>query len=64
MKFSGKMCLKTILKVTKTQGFTLSIDDTFLEKPTGGCQIDPPISFRVKKRFLQNQIPIKNINRA
>ena len=31
-----------ILKVTKKQGFTLSLEDTFLEKPEGvGCQIDP-----------------------
>ena len=33
MKFSGKMCLKIILKATKNQGFTLSLEDTFLEKP-------------------------------
>ena len=25
-----------ILKVTKKQGFTLSLEDTFLEKPQGG----------------------------
>ena len=32
-----------ILKVTKKQGFTLSLEDTFLEKPQGGrCQTDPP----------------------
>ena len=41
MKFSGKMCLKIILKVTKNQGFTLSLEDTFFEKPQGG-QIAPP----------------------
>ena len=35
MKFSGKMYLKIILKVTKTQGFTLSLEDTFFEKPQG-----------------------------
>ena len=35
MKFSGKMCLKVILKVTKNQGLTLSIEDTFFEKPRG-----------------------------
>ena len=33
MKFSGKMCFKTILKVTKNQGSTLSIEDTFFKKP-------------------------------
>ena len=36
MKFSGKMYLKIILKVSKNQGFTLSIKDTFFEKPQGG----------------------------
>ena len=30
------MCLKIIIKVTKNQGFALSIEDTFLEKPLGG----------------------------
>ena len=28
MKFSGKMCLKTMLKVTKNQVLTLSTEDT------------------------------------
>ena len=32
MKFSRKMCFKIILKVTKNQGFTLSIEDTFFKK--------------------------------
>ena len=36
MKFSGMMCLKIILKVTKSQGFTLSLEETFFEKPQGG----------------------------
>ena len=36
MKFSEKMCLKIILKVTKKQGFTLSVEDTFFKKPQGG----------------------------
>ena len=40
MKFSGKMCLMIILKVRKNLGFTLSLEDTFFEKPQGG-QIDP-----------------------
>ena len=35
MKFSGKMCLKIILKVTKNQGFSLSLEDTLFEKPQG-----------------------------
>ena len=42
MKFSGKMCLMIILKVTKNQGFTLSLEDTFFEKPQGGGEIDHP----------------------
>ena len=36
MEFSGKMFLKIILKVTKKQGFTLSLEDTFFEEPEGG----------------------------
>ena len=36
MKFSEKICLKIILKVTKNQGFTLSVEDTFFEKSHGG----------------------------
>ena len=36
MQFSRKMCLKIILKVTKNQGFTISLEDTFFEKPQGG----------------------------
>ena len=49
MKFSRKMCLMIILKVTKNQGFTISLEDTFFEKPQGredggGGQIDPPPS--------------------
>ena len=35
MRFSGKMCFKIILKVTKNQDFTLSLGDTFFEKPLG-----------------------------
>ena len=41
MKFSGKTCLKIILKVTKKQGFTFSLEDTFSENHRGD-QIDPP----------------------
>ena len=36
MKFSGNMRLMMILKVTKNQGFTLCLEDTFSEKPQGG----------------------------
>ena len=45
MNFSGNMIT---LKVTKKQGFTLSLEDLFFEKTTGVCQIDPHNRFRVK----------------
>ena len=35
MKFSGKVWLMIILKATKKQAFTLSLENTFLEKTTG-----------------------------
>ena len=36
MKFSGKICLMIILKVTENHGFPLSLEDKFLlEKPQG-----------------------------
>ena len=35
------MCLKIMLKVTKNEGSTLSIEDKFFKKPQGD-QIDPP----------------------
>ena len=35
IRFSGKMWLMIILKVTKNQGFTLSLEDTYFEKPQG-----------------------------
>ena len=36
MKFSGKMCFKILLKVTKNQGYPLSLGDTFFEKSQSG----------------------------
>ena len=42
MKFSGKMCLMIILKVTKKQGFIIIIEDTFFEKPQGGVKLTAP----------------------
>ena len=43
MKFSGKLWPITILKVTIKQGFTLSLENTFLKNHKGGGgQIDPP----------------------
>ena len=52
MKFSGKMCFKIILKVTKNQAFTFSLEDTFFEKPQwGGGQFDLLRHIRVKVLF-------------
>ena len=53
MKFSGKMCLKIILKVTKNQGFSLCLEDTLFEKPQGGVRLThthppPPTTTAVK----------------
>ena len=45
-----------ILKVTKKQGFILSLEDTFFEKPQGGGgQIDSPhpSRFRVNKELVK-----------
>ena len=36
MKFSGNVWLMIILKDTKNQGFTLSLEDTFFKKSQGG----------------------------
>ena len=36
MKFSGKMCLMIIFKITKNQGFTLCLADTIFKIPQGG----------------------------
>ena len=36
MKFSGKMQLMIMLKATKNQGFTLFLENTFLEKSQSG----------------------------
>ena len=50
MKFSEKMWLKIMLKVTKSQDFTLSWEGTFLEKlQGGGIKLTPSSFFRVKK---------------
>ena len=46
MKFSEKMWLMIILKVSKKQGFALSQENTFLEKP---LIRKTPNLFRVKK---------------
>ena len=50
------MCLKIILKVTKNQGFTLSLEDTFFEKPQGwGVKLTLRSRFRIKEiKVLQS----------
>ena len=57
MKFSGKMCLKVILKVTKIQGFTFSSEVTFFEKPQGGSNWHPP-----PPPFLPAILGLRNMN--
>ena len=45
MKFSGKMWLMIMLKITKNQGFTLSLEDTVFEKPQGVLKLTPTQPF-------------------
>ena len=58
IKFSGKMCLMIIIKVRKKQGFTLSLEDTFLKNRREGSiwllspPPAPPSRFRVKIIWL------------
>ena len=42
MKFSERKWLMIILKVTKKQGFTLSLESAFLEKPQSNWPPKPP----------------------
>ena len=50
MTFSGKMWLVITLKLKlkKKQGLILSLKNTFLEKPGGECQTEPPSLLRIK----------------
>ena len=50
MTFSGKMRLVITLKLKlkKKQGLILSLKNTFLEKPGGECQTEPPSLLRIK----------------
>ena len=68
MKFSEKMCPMMMLGVTKYQGFTLSLEDTFFEKTTGkegggGVQIDPPppavLGLKVARSQVHATKPLK-----
>ena len=47
-----------ILNVTKNQGLTLSLEDTFFEKPQGRSQIDSPSAVSGLKDFVTKK---KNI---
>ena len=40
--------LKLKLKKKKKQGLILSLKNTFLEKPGGECQTEPPSLLRIK----------------
>ena len=59
MKFSGKMWPMIISKVTKKLDFTVSLEDTFLEKTQGEERHWPPSprSFRVKLGTRKFQFP-------
>ena len=65
MKFSGKMCLMIILKVTKKQGFTLSLEDTLFEKPQREeFKLNPPNPFpkrATSENFSQSNIICLNL---
>ena len=51
MTFLGKMCLMIMLKGTKKQGFTLSVEDTFFEKPQEKVKLTPTPSLSLSSRF-------------
>ena len=56
MQFSGKMCFKIILKVTKNQCFTLSLEDRFFEKPQGeGVQFERELVAAMYKKVKYEQ---------
>ena len=48
MKFSGKVCLMIVLKVTEKQGFTPSLENTVLEKPQMRVKLTPASLFKVQ----------------
>ena len=62
VKFSGKIWLMIILKVTKSQGFTLSLEYAFLKKPQeggGGAEIDPyPSISKVRQSIFSSYVTI------
>ena len=48
VKFSGKMWLMALLKATKKQAFSLSLEETFFEKPQGTAAV---LQLRTKRTF-------------
>ena len=60
MKYPGKMWLLIILKVTKNQGFTLSVEDTFFEKVpiTVFNPYQPSVAFHIEISFYIKFISI------
>ena len=58
MKFSGKIRLKTILKVTKKQDFTLLLEYKFFEKPLRGVKLTPLSRFRIKLNVFSRNFKI------
>ena len=56
MKFSGTMCFKIILEVTKKRGFTLSLEDTFFEKlqegGEGGIKLTGIFGLSLRQNYL------------
>ena len=54
MEFSGKIKVMIILRVTKSLGFTLSLENKISEKPHKGGGIDLA-AFLGLKRFSKNQ---------
>ena len=58
MKFLEKMWLTIILKVTKNQGISLFLEDTFLEKPQGEGKIDTPSPSHSLLRLKYKAAPV------
>ena len=56
MKFSGKMCLKITLEATKNQGFTLSLEDIFSQKPQWGVNCDVLLLAKVLEELRNNSL--------
>ena len=48
-----------ILKITKNQGFTLSLENTFLKKPQRGVKLTPSL-LRVNRDYWYSALSCKN----